>query len=684
MPDSIVKRVLLIGWDAADWSYLTPLLDAGKMPNLQRVIETGTSGRIATLQPVLSPILWTSIATGKRGDQHGILSFVEPRPDGQGIRPVTSTSRRAKALWNILSQNGRPSVVVNWFASHPAETVNGAIVSNRFSQAAGAPGWPEIEENAFHPRDLAPTMDKLRLNSAKLAPAQLAPFFLEKFPADDDPRLESLARLLAQCASVHNAATYLAEAEDWDFLAVYYDTIDHAGHGFAEFDAPRLPHVSEEDFKTYRYVMESMYRYHDLMLGRWLELAGEETTVIVLSDHGFYHGEARPLAERGHLSGERPAGVATNPLVWHRLHGVFAACGPGIKRDALVHGSTLLDVAPTVLALLGVPVPADFEGEVLTQIFDTPPATETIPTWEPPHPEDGVHRGVATEDEDPWAAQQALAQLVELGYLQAPSDDVAKTLQEAEEAHQSHLAQILFSTGRFTEAREILAELAQGSTDYSFRCREAMCLLALGRRDEAQTIVDEVLTKAPHYALAKMLRGQAALTGGDHATAERIFAELAEAEAEMPALHNQLGAIYLRQRRWTEAAALFRRALEADPDFAEAHDGLGVALRHLGDVDEAVHQHMCAVSLQHDRAQTHINLGLSLVRAKQVDWAVRAFTVASELAPAEPFPHRCLAQIYRRIRPDRAKAREHLLRARDLRRSMRRGKPRQPAFRQGV
>src|SRR6188768_807132 len=119
------QRVLLIGWDAADWAFLNPLLDAGKMPNLQSLIEGGASGQIATLQPILSPMLWTSIATGKRADKHGILSFVEPKPGGDGIQPVTSYSRRAKALWNILSQTGRSSVIVNWFASHPAEPING-------------------------------------------------------------------------------------------------------------------------------------------------------------------------------------------------------------------------------------------------------------------------------------------------------------------------------------------------------------------------------------------------------------------------------------------------------------------------------------------------------------------------------------------------------------------------------
>ena len=80
---------------------------------------------------------------------------------------------------------------------------------------------------------------------------------------------EALAKMVAQTASVHNAATYLAEAEEWDFLAVYYDMIDHGGHGFSDYVALRLPHVSEEDFDTFRHVIESTYRYHDLMLGRW-------------------------------------------------------------------------------------------------------------------------------------------------------------------------------------------------------------------------------------------------------------------------------------------------------------------------------------------------------------------------------------------------------------------------------
>ena len=98
-------------------------MEAGQMPVLEKFIELGASGQITTLQPILSPMLWTSIATGKRADKHDILGFVKPSPDGKGIRPVTRTSRKCKAIWNILSQSGLRSVVINWYASHPAEPI---------------------------------------------------------------------------------------------------------------------------------------------------------------------------------------------------------------------------------------------------------------------------------------------------------------------------------------------------------------------------------------------------------------------------------------------------------------------------------------------------------------------------------------------------------------------------------
>ena len=91
-------------------------------------------GNIATLQPPLSPMLWTSIATGKLADKHGVLGFLEPDRlnAAAGVRPVSTATRRAKALWNILDAHGLDAHAVNWYASHPAEPLRGVTVSNRF------------------------------------------------------------------------------------------------------------------------------------------------------------------------------------------------------------------------------------------------------------------------------------------------------------------------------------------------------------------------------------------------------------------------------------------------------------------------------------------------------------------------------------------------------------------------
>jgi predicted AlkP superfamily phosphohydrolase/phosphomutase len=128
-------KVLLIGWDAADWKVIHPLMDAGQMPNVRGLVDRGSMAQLATLRPPLSPMLWTSIATGKRPFKHGIHGFSEPTPDGRGVQPVTILSRKSKAVWNILSQNGLRSVVVGWWPSHPAEPIQGVIVSDFFHRA---------------------------------------------------------------------------------------------------------------------------------------------------------------------------------------------------------------------------------------------------------------------------------------------------------------------------------------------------------------------------------------------------------------------------------------------------------------------------------------------------------------------------------------------------------------------
>ena len=98
-------KVLLIGWDAADWKLIDNLMDSGMMPAMKRLVSAGVRGKIATLDPPLSPMLWTSMATGVRPYKHGILGFVENDGHG-GVRPITSYGRKVNAFWNIFTKEG--------------------------------------------------------------------------------------------------------------------------------------------------------------------------------------------------------------------------------------------------------------------------------------------------------------------------------------------------------------------------------------------------------------------------------------------------------------------------------------------------------------------------------------------------------------------------------------------------
>ncbi len=660
MSERLAGRVLLIGWDAADWKVITPLLEDGKMPNLERLVDEGAMGNLATLQPVLSPMLWTSIATGKRADKHGILGFVEPDSSGASLRPVTSTSRKCKALWNILSQSGLRSAVVGWFASHPAERINGCVITDHYEHTIGPKAQGDsLSAGTVHPPELLATMADLRVSPTSLTAQQLLPFVPQgaRIDQDKDRRLHGIAKILAECSTIHNAATWLAEHETWDLLAVYYDAIDHFCHGFMRYHPPKMDHIPAEDFEIYKDVVDAAYRFHDMMLGRLLTLVGPETTVVLLSDHGFHSDHLRPRQPRPRPGADAGRAAGTDPVTHHRNYGVLVVRGPHVKRDERVYGATLLDVAPTVLAMLGLAIPEDMDGKALTQIFERPVTLDRVATYEEPHPDDGISRESAAED--PWVAQQMLAHLVELGYVDAPGENQQEAVRQAIDDRQANLALVHFGAGRTAEALKAYQALLERNDTPRLRLRVARCLLRLGRTDEARTVVKDVLKTRPESPAAHLLLGSLSFEAGEIDEALAHLERAEQVDARLPHLHEQLAQVYIRQRRWGDAERAARRALDIDGDSPVAHDVLGVALRRLGRCEDAVYHHMCSISLLHHRPLTHVHLGLALTATGQIDWAIRAFNVAIELAPDFALPHHLLAEILERRGSDPEKARAH-------------------------
>src|SRR5712692_295453 len=132
-PTGSSHPVIWLGLDGLDWEILDRLSSEGKMPNWTRLVAEGYSSRLTAFMPILSPVVWTTAATGVGPDVHRVLDFQEVDPKtGQKI-PVSGRSRRVPAVWNLASAAGRKVGVVGWWATHPAEEVNGFFVSDHAS-----------------------------------------------------------------------------------------------------------------------------------------------------------------------------------------------------------------------------------------------------------------------------------------------------------------------------------------------------------------------------------------------------------------------------------------------------------------------------------------------------------------------------------------------------------------------
>ncbi len=704
------RRVLLVGWDAADWKVIRSLMDSGKMPNVRRLVEHGASGQLATLHPPLSPMLWTSIATGKRPFQHGILGFSEPTPDGRGVQPVTNLSRTSKALWNILTQNDLRSVVIGWWPSHPAEPIDGVMVSDRYHRAH-APldrGWP-LPAHSVHPPELAETLGRLRVHPDQLEPRMVEPFIprVREIDQDHDNRLAGFLRTLAEWQSVNAAAMWLVENEPWDFFAVYFDAIDHFCHGFMKYHPPRQSWIGERDFELYHNVVSMAYQLHDEMLGNLLRAAGDDATVILLSDHGFHPDHLRPASIP-----DIPAG----PAIEHSDFGILAIGGPDIRKNEALHGPSVLDIAPTVLELFGLPVGDDMDGRVLSQAFVKTPPAASIPSWENVPGADGRHPPHLRLD--PVAAHEALEQMIALGYIERPDENrevaVARTIREL----RYNLAEAYQDGDRHIEAHEILGQLYAADPDEQrFAVRLFVSSQALGFDDEMRRIVDDLdgrrralfeeattqietlrklaceraqesgepepersLTASERRELARwrnLTRFQPPVV--DYLQAQVLTAEkrypqalaalerVTEAHLVRPGLFLQTADLYLRLGRSSDARQVYEKALAIDPDNAHAHIGVcRMALRRK-EFGVAAHAALDAIERVYHYPLAHFLLGRALVGMQEYARAADAFRAAIACNPNFPEAHLRLAAVLDEHLGDVASAREHRRLARRMR-----------------
>ena len=634
--ESPAPRVLLIGWDAADWRLLDPLLAAGHLPHLAGLIAGGCRARLASIRPVLSPIVWTSIATGKRPHQHGIHGFAAPDAATGGVRPAGSDLRTAEALWNMLSRSGLRCQVTGWFAGHPAEKFRGVCVSDHFPRATSgsADSWP-VPPGCVEPASFTDQLENLRIHPAELSPADLTfllPWLSQPFSmtARDEALLGHLRTIVAETVSVHSAATWLMENEPWDFAAVYFRTLDECGHHFMPLRPPLMAGADPAEVARYGGVMDRAAMFLDAMLGRLLELAGPDATVMLVSDHGFQMDDARP---------DVAADAPENMAAWHHPIGIAALRGPGLRRSTELHGCSVLDVAPTILHRFGLPRGDDMDGHVWLHAWEEPPPVARVPSWETAATSSAA---ALAPDMD----EEVLRHFAALGYVELPPEKSA-AFHKADMEWRLNRAVALGDAGLAGAALDDVRKLhAENPGHARTDTLLAETLARAGCTEEArEAALDREAAHGPDAGTHLLLAALATSTGDTDEALRRAAA----AAALLPLSarpHAERGRAFLRLRRWTDAEAAYREALRFDPLDPLILLGLARSLVRQNRNDEALQHALDAVGLRHDLPIAHFQMGAILSRSGDYPRAITAFETALALQPGLRPAHRYLARLY--------------------------------------
>lgn len=424
--ESNTSKIALIGIDGAWWEVMDVLLAQDKLPNMKRLIDNGVRADLKTLYPTYSAMIWTSLATGKMPPKHGINSFLvwsfpitgtripmfrlpmmapellKIQENIATVSPIPSNYRTCEALWSIYSSKEKSVGIMSWWASWPAEEVEGYLFTDHalFNKMDILTNYKAKDEASIH--DIYPPELIVEMQDLIVTPADLTDDDLDKFiNVESESFREEFKKLdtydyldIAYEASMFKfsypgdktliaAAKYMLENEEQpDFWAIYLQGMDSMSHQYMKyfFADENMDKLIPINVKRYRNLMENYYIYMDEAVGEFLERMDPNTNVFIVSDHGF-ENVMLPTGHYHHIQPSYP-GESEEFHVTDAHPGIFIAYGPGIKSGAVVDDLSILDIAPTMLAISGFPFAEDMDGKVATEIFEKEPTIHTIPTYD--------------------------------------------------------------------------------------------------------------------------------------------------------------------------------------------------------------------------------------------------------------------------------------------------------------
>jgi len=252
------RKVVVLGPDGTPLSLIRSLINQGELPNFARVFQEGCVRPMTSAIPAVSSVAWSSFMTGKNPGKHGIYGFLDRSPNSYDTFIPNSSTMRSETLWEILSRHGRRVVVMNVPVTYPPRQVNGILVCGFLG--------PKLEKGTYPPH----IGEQLKNMGYRL---DVDPWQARE---DKDKFLEDLYYTLAKR---EEAMVHFMETEDWDFLMLQIMETD------------RLHHFLWEEMETgdpkYAPAFLKLYHQIDALLGRLHDRLDSDTTLFVMSDHGF-------------------------------------------------------------------------------------------------------------------------------------------------------------------------------------------------------------------------------------------------------------------------------------------------------------------------------------------------------------------------------------------------------------
>ncbi|MFC1633817.1 alkaline phosphatase family protein [Planctomycetota bacterium] len=266
-----MNKAFIIGLDAATFDLIIPWIKEGALPNLARLMEEGSYGKLKSTPNKVSPAAWTSFSTGKNPGKHGIYHFHAMDPSTLKLRLANATHRDAEPIWSYLSRVGKKVGIFNVPLTFPVDKVNGFMLA----------GWdaPSIKSEEFsYPSDLSREM----LQQFSYIPTTPA---IEVYKTNARPEL-TLRKIHRDLDIRAEMVEYLMKRKEWDFFTAVFVAIDQVQHYFwHEMDGqPSIPGLTKA--KIHGGAIRTVYEKCDRIVGRLVNNLDEDTLIVVMSDHG--------------------------------------------------------------------------------------------------------------------------------------------------------------------------------------------------------------------------------------------------------------------------------------------------------------------------------------------------------------------------------------------------------------